>query len=100
MSETDSVNEPITKVPRPEATTGEVRAYLLHILTTKHDVAPDEAKEIAARWKLGRGWDLRNLSKRRYGETFGDDIGPFFIKTVDNDITDEKAAETDAKWAR
>ena len=82
-----------TQVPLPEATPNEVRAYLVHILITKHDATPDFAQEAAARWKLGRGWDLLESPEQRYREILGDDVGPHLLKTIRSERSKELAAQ-------
>lgn len=95
-NELKQTDKPTRKVPPPEASPAEVRAYLFDILINAHDATPDFAREAADRWKLGRGWDLRDLSAERYGLTLGDDVGPYLLKTVERDLAENIASETAA----
>ncbi|KAJ2979362.1 hypothetical protein NQ176_g3301 [Zarea fungicola] len=65
-NEFKQTDNPTRKVPPPEASPAEVRAYLVDILINAHDATPDFAREAADRWKLGRGWDLRDLDLGRH----------------------------------
>ena len=95
MKEKDgSTKESNVKLPRPEAPPREIRKYLVHSLIHKHDVSPDSAQEMADRWKLGRGWDLREMRDSGFCELFGKEIAPYLKRTIAQEARDEKEAAT------
>ncbi|KAJ3498641.1 hypothetical protein NLG97_g954 [Lecanicillium saksenae] len=76
---------PPSAFPERDWTPGQVRAYITHVLVTKHELSPQEAKEIAEKWKIGRGWNFLEASSTMYANVFGDDVGPFLYQTVVNE---------------
>lgn len=102
MTEKDDacIEKPSSKVPPREARPSEVRAYLTRLLIDEHDATPELAQETAERWKLGRGWDLRDMSEKRCRAILGDDVGPFLFRTVRKDIQDEWDARKKVVWDR
>jgi hypothetical protein len=68
--------------PNPNA----VRAYIRHILITKHDATPQFAEEIAEQWHLGRLRDLYDASAGSLIKRFGPDVGPHIFRSVREDI--------------
>lgn len=84
--------EPIIKVPHPEASPREIREYLVHSLINKHDVPPDSAQEMAGRWKHGRGWDLREMRDAPFRELFGEEVAPYLRRTINQEVREEREA--------
>lgn len=78
-------------MPFPSASAGpkEVRAYIAHLLKTKHDVDDDLAAELANRWPMGRGGDFRDASWQQFNKVFGEAVGPFLYRTVRNEESEE-----------
>lgn len=72
--------------PDRAATPKQVRAYLTQALIAKHDVPPDQAKELASRWEYGRGSDLHNARVPFLKEILGDSLGPYFMGTLQDDL--------------
>ncbi|KAJ6787287.1 hypothetical protein PWT90_01708 [Aphanocladium album] len=68
--------------PEKDWTPSQVRAYITHILVTKHDLEPQAAKDTAAKWSMGRGWDFVEADWNRFKKVFGDDVGPYMYRTV------------------
>jgi hypothetical protein len=72
--------------PPPEAGPKQVRAYVVQLLTTRHDVDLDFAQSTADLWKLGRGVDFRSAAKTNsalsFMNVFGDSVGPFLHRTA------------------
>lgn len=52
------------------------------MLISKHDATPEQAKELAACWGFGRGYDLRNSYLRQFNELFGKNVGPYLYQSV------------------
>lgn len=72
--------------PPPDAGPKQVRAYVVQLLTTQHDVDLDFAETTADLWQLGRGVDFRSAANigtdLRFRDVFGDSVGPFLYNTA------------------
>ncbi|KAM3429978.1 hypothetical protein MY4824_007961 [Beauveria thailandica] len=71
-------------LPDRSATPKRVREYLAQTLTAKHDVPPDQATELALRWKYGRGSDLRDKGSDMTS-LFGTILGRSLFNSVRED---------------
>ncbi|KAE8152062.1 hypothetical protein BDV25DRAFT_138225 [Aspergillus avenaceus] len=79
-----------------------VREYLAGLLVAKHDTSLDFAQEIASHWQLGRPNDLRQASAKHFTKTFGEAVGPYLHRTVQEQIREEWYGSTAARvdhWA-
>lgn len=66
---------PSLPAPSPSSTPTEVRTYFTTLLTTLHGVPEPEAQAIAAKWRLGRGTELRSYDLTTFREIFGVEAG-------------------------
>ena len=69
-----------------------VWVYLANLLITKYNVAGKRAIEIAVKWELGGGSDLRysHITEINYFEgLFGKDFGYFLFRGLREDLRDE-----------
>ncbi|KAJ5125685.1 hypothetical protein N7448_005003 [Penicillium atrosanguineum] len=72
--------------PPPDAGPKQVRAYVVQLLTTRHDADLDFAESIADLWQLGRGVDFRSAinigAVLDVQNVFGDSVGPFLYRSA------------------
>ena len=87
----NKISKPKKGMPFPAASASpkEVRVYVAHLLTTKHDVEHDLAAELANRWQLGRGIDFREANRQQFNKVFGEEVGPYLYRTVRSDESEE-----------
>ncbi|KAL2831283.1 hypothetical protein BJY01DRAFT_226735 [Aspergillus pseudoustus] len=64
-----------TSLPANSAPATEVRSYITQTLVTRHKVDPDVAEEHAAKWDVGRGFELKQASLGHLQRVFGDNVG-------------------------
>jgi hypothetical protein len=69
-------------LPSLSATPSEVRTYFTTLLTTLHFVSEPEAQEIAAKWRIGRGSELRSYDLTIFREIFGVEAGTVLFDYV------------------
>lgn len=87
--------------PESTATPNEVRSFLKNVLINMHDVPPTEAADLARKWGIGRGCELKNLYYQRYERLFGVDIGgPLYGSLVEllNKKRRSEEAQHIAEW--
>lgn len=100
IAETTSKAMPmVTVLPEGEASAEEVRQYIYGNLVTNHNTTEEYAQQVASQWRLGRGWSLHSMSKSRFVQLFGDDIGPYLFTDVNAEINHKRARQT-AKWKK
>ncbi|RFU23632.1 hypothetical protein B7463_g12706, partial [Scytalidium lignicola] len=77
------------KLPARSAGPDEVRAYIVRVLMSQHDITSDAANETAGLWRLGRGSELRDASVQVFKSIFGDYTGWFLFRIVhENELED------------
>ena len=86
-------------LPLPHASVNEVRDYIRGLLVVKYDVTPEKADSLAVKWKLGRGWNLRELTAAQFEEQFGNDLGPYLHRAVQEEKKAEVLAKTEKTLA-
>ena len=62
-------------VPLQSARPSEVQTYFTSLLSTLHSVPASEAREIASKWKLGRGQEMSSFDVETYRQIFGWEAG-------------------------
>lgn len=82
-------SKPTRKVPPPDATPSEVRAYLVHVLIHDHEATPESAREMADHWKFGRGSDLRHFKDYQSHRIFKGDVGTYLHRSIQRDLWEE-----------
>lgn len=71
----EHASSPAIPVPTPSATPSEVQTYFTSLLSTLHSVTANEAREIASKWKLGRGQEMSSFDVDTYRQIFGWEAG-------------------------
>ncbi|KAH9209784.1 hypothetical protein DL95DRAFT_371756 [Leptodontidium sp. 2 PMI_412] len=84
-------------LPPPTATPSEVRTYFTTLLTTLHGLDEAKAREIASRWNLGRGEELRSYDIDSYHAIFGWEPGTVFFGHVNRKQKQTVRAGVDGK---
>lgn len=85
----------MSRFPQPDAGPAQVRAYLVDVLTLRHDTSTESAQKIADLWHLGRGVDLRQATltlsstQDTFTAIFGDAVGPFLHRSVREQLRSE-----------
>lgn len=79
---------PKPTLPAPSAGPNEVRAYLVRVLMSQ-DISADVADEIANKWGLGRGSDLRDASIAFLQGIFGKSNGWMLYRIVQKDALED-----------
>lgn len=97
---TVSSQQTVSILPPPSASVEEVRRYIKTLLVTQHNTTYDYAEEVVAKWRLGRGWTLRESSADQFIACFGDDVGPYLYRDVQEDLLAEKRSTTWDAWAQ
>jgi transglutaminase-like putative cysteine protease len=75
-----------TTIPPPNATSNEVREFLISELTTKHDLPSDQVQSLVRRWTVGRGHELRSYPAAAYLDLFGRDVGWVLYRDIQLEI--------------
>jgi hypothetical protein len=66
----------VSDLPPPKATPTEVSKFLFQLLvSTKAMSSEDQARDVASRWKLGTGQELRNYPAIMFLDIFGKEEG-------------------------
>ncbi|KAE9381948.1 hypothetical protein N431DRAFT_458499 [Stipitochalara longipes BDJ] len=74
------------RLPAPSAGPSEVRACISRVLVaSQHDTSSDLADEIANKWRLGRGSELRDASVESFQGIFGNFNGWLLYRIVRED---------------
>lgn len=84
-NETASVAVEEVVVPLRNASASDVRAYIVHLLVTKHGVISEAAHAVAAKWMLGRGFDFLEASSEEFDDIFGRDLGRHIYRSTVHD---------------
>jgi len=69
-------------LPHEKAAAGQVRYFLVQLLTTKRGLSEDQARRIANKWTNGSGSELRIYPASMYADIFGRDDGYTVYKEV------------------
>ncbi|KAH8810863.1 hypothetical protein F5884DRAFT_780597 [Xylogone sp. PMI_703] len=69
-------------LPARSARPSEIRAYIAEILTSKHELAPKDADEVAAKWSLGLGAELRDELLPYFQKLFGHETGCLLYRHI------------------
>ncbi|TGO31013.1 hypothetical protein BPAE_0002g01060 [Botrytis paeoniae] len=78
-------------VPPLDATSLTVREYISHILHNHYDVPKDEAENLAAQWKYGRGSELRTFDVDTFRSIFGVEAGTLLFAYLRKELGPSKA---------
>ncbi|KAH6703204.1 hypothetical protein BKA61DRAFT_619114 [Leptodontidium sp. MPI-SDFR-AT-0119] len=68
-----ATSEPL--LPSHDATPSTVRAYFARVLCDRHDVPREEAENIAAKWRYGRGSEVAYYDVDTFRSIFGGEAG-------------------------
>lgn len=66
-------SEPL--LPPHDATPSTVRAYFARVLCDRHDVPREEAENVAAKWRYGRGSEVAYYDVDTFRSIFGGEAG-------------------------
>jgi hypothetical protein len=87
--EASSVGMKRMQLPSPSAKSSQVRSYIVDVLVSKYEADSCFAHQIANRWMLAPGEDLRQRGKYDFDRVFGYDVGGILFRTVREDVLDE-----------
>lgn len=79
------------ELPSRSSTPSQVRTYIAHLLTTKHELAEEWAVSIANKWSTVRGLYLRTGDSNYFCAVFGD-----WGRIIHDSVQLDKEAE--ARW--
>lgn len=80
--------------PPLDATPLAVREYISHILHNHYDVPTQEAENLAAQWKYGRGSELRTFDVDVFRSIFGVEAGTMLFAYVRKELGSLKASSS------
>jgi hypothetical protein len=69
-------------LPEVAATADQIRDFLVHLLTSKRNLALDHARRVASKWTIGNGKELRSYPPSMYLDIFGREDGWIVYKEV------------------
>jgi hypothetical protein len=71
-------SEPL--LPPPNATPSTVRAYFARVLRDRYDIPREEAEDIAAKWRYGRGSEVAYYDIDTFRSIFGGEVGDLLFR--------------------
>jgi hypothetical protein len=84
-----------TPTPPPQdATPTEVRSWFITLLCDLHAVPENEAKEIASKWRLGRGSELIYYDVDTFRNIFGGEEGTILFGHARGELQTDKKGPT------
>lgn len=91
--------DPEDHLPSPQARPEQIRPYLAHILIT-HGMPESQAVQLASRWTVGTGQDLRSCPLDTLSDTFGELAGWILHNSVRARASrEEKGSSQAAGWS-
>lgn len=78
----------VRALPSPADSAEVVREYLFEVLTSTHQLDEPQAREIASKWAIGRGHDLRSFPSKAYVDRFGPQFGWVFFQDVQTRLSE------------
>ncbi|KAF7191119.1 hypothetical protein HII31_07479 [Pseudocercospora fuligena] len=95
MGTASTLEAGVIPIPANDAIPEEVQRYVSRMLSSKNGITVAEADEIAAKWKLGTGRDLRQYPAYLHVQILGDEAGWAVFKEVKIQSTLEKESKQD-----
>jgi hypothetical protein len=84
-----AMSQPTSIVPNVAAPPAEVRLFVSQLLQ-EHGIPQNDAQNVAAQWKIGRGREMRSYDPSIYFEVFGAEYGWILYRDIKLRIHEEK----------
>ena len=83
------MSQPLPTLPNAAAPPAEVRLFI-SLLLQEQGIPQIDAQDVAARWKIGRGREMRSYDPSIYFEIFGAEYGWILYREIKLRIHEEK----------
>ena len=92
-----SMPQPPPTLPNATASPEEVRVFITHLLQ-KQGAPQNDARDVAARWKIGRGREMRSYDPSIYFEVFGAEYGWILYREIKLRVHEEEGQKFTYKY--